>query len=59
MNAALRVFFKDEWIHTFVDRGEIQEPLMLNWLPIVAEITLFEITPLGDLSRRIELGRKE
>ena len=53
---AMRVFFHDEWIHTFVDAGPHEDTLFLSWLPIRAEISLLEIDPTGELSRRIELG---
>lgn len=56
---ALRIFFLDGWVHTFVDKGESRDLLTLNWLPIRAEITLLEIMPLGDLSRRIEFGHRD
>ena len=55
---AMRIFFHDQWIHTFVDTDRHEGSLLLNFLPIRAEISLLEVTPAGDLSRRLEAGRR-
>ena len=55
---AMRIFFHDQWIHTFVDTDRQGGSLLLNFLPIKAEISLLEVTPAGDLSRRLEAGRR-
>ena len=55
---AMRIFFHDQWIHTFVDTDRHGGGLLLNFLPIRAEISLLEVTPAGDLSRRLEAGRR-
>jgi hypothetical protein len=55
---ACRIHFIDDWIHTVVDTHEHPDFLMLNYLPLYAEMTLLEIHPNGELSRRIEAGER-